>query len=80
MAAFTVGALLPLLAIVLPPPALAGAGHRGGGRARAGLHRLVSARLGSSDARRATVRVVIGGLLAMAVTYGIGALVGTQLG
>ena len=41
---------------------------------------LVSARLGSSDATRATVRVVIGGLLAMAVTYGIGALVGTQLG
>ena len=41
---------------------------------------LVSARLGSSDAKRATVRVVIGGLLAMAVTYGIGALVGTQLG
>ena len=40
----------------------------------------LSARLGSSDAKRATVRVVIGGLLAMAVTYGIGALVGTQLG
>ena len=29
---------------------------------------------------RATVRVVIGGLLAMAVTYGIGAAVGTQVG
>ena len=27
-----------------------------------------------------TVRVVVGGLLAMAVTYGIGALVGTQVG
>ena len=80
MAAFTVGAMLPLLAIVLPPTAwripftvvavvlaLAFTG-------------LVSARLGSSDAKRATVRVVIGGLLAMAVTYGIGALVGTQLG
>ncbi len=80
MAAFTVGALLPLLAILLPPTgwripvtvvavvlALAFTG-------------LVSARLGSSDAKRATVRVVIGGLLAMAVTYGIGALVGTQLG
>ena len=40
----------------------------------------VSARLGDADARRATVRVVAGGLLAMAVTYGIGALVGTQLG
>jgi VIT1/CCC1 family predicted Fe2+/Mn2+ transporter len=80
MAAFTVGALLPLLAILLPPLAwrvpvtvlavvlaLAFTG-------------LVSARLGRSDARRATVRVVVGGTLAMAVTYGIGALVGTQLG
>jgi vacuolar iron transporter family protein len=80
MAAFTVGAILPLLAIVLPPlgwrvpvtvvavvVALAFTGW-------------LSARLGSSDARRATVRVVIGGLLAMAVTYGIGALLGTQVG
>jgi vacuolar iron transporter family protein len=80
MAAFTVGALLPLLAIVLPPTssripvtvvavvlALAFTG-------------LVSARLGSSDAKRATVRVVIGGLLAMAVTYGIGGLVGARVG
>ncbi len=80
MAAFTIGALLPLVAIVLPPTAwripvtvvavvlaLAFTG-------------LVSARLGRSDAKRATVRVVIGGLLAMAVTYGIGALMGTQLG
>ena len=80
MAAFTVGALLPLLAIVLPPVAwrvpvtvvavvlaLAGTG-------------LVSARLGQADGRRATVRVVVGGLLAMAVTYAIGALVGTRVG
>ena len=74
------GALLPLLAIVLPPVAwrvpvtvvavvlaLAGTG-------------LVSARLGEADARRATLRVVVGGLLAMAVTYAIGALVGTRVG
>jgi VIT1/CCC1 family predicted Fe2+/Mn2+ transporter len=39
----------------------------------------VSARLGDADAKRATVRVVIGGLLAMAVTYAIGAAVGTQV-
>ena len=41
---------------------------------------LLSARLGDADAGRATVRVVIGGLLAMGVTYGIGAAVGTQVG
>ena len=80
MAAFTVGALLPLLAIVLPPLgwrvpvtvvavvlALAVTGWSAPGSA-------------SADARRATVRVVVGGLLAMAVTYGIGALVGTRVG
>ncbi len=80
MVAFTVGALLPLIAIVLPSVswrvpvtvlavvvALAGTG-------------IISARLGDSDARRATLRVVIGGLLAMAVTFAIGSLVGTQVG
>ena len=80
MVAFTVGAILPLLAIVLPPVAwrvpvtvvavvlaLAGTG-------------LVSARLGEADAKRATVRVVVGGLLAMSVTYAIGAVVGARLG
>ncbi|WP_299440648.1 VIT family protein [uncultured Phycicoccus sp.] len=80
MVAFTVGALLPLIAIVLPSVswrvpvtvmavvvALAGTG-------------VISARLGDSDARRATLRVVVGGLLAMAVTFAIGSLVGTQVG
>ena len=79
MAAFTVGALLPLLAIVLPPVgwrvpvtvvavvlALATTGW-------------LSARLGDADARRATVRVVVGGLIAMAVTYAIGTAVGTRV-
>ncbi|WP_067828001.1 VIT1/CCC1 transporter family protein [Nocardia inohanensis] len=71
---FTLGALLPLLAILLPPVpwripvtfvavlvALALTGS-------------VSSRLGGSDPRRAVLRVVIGGALAMAVTYGIGQL------
>ncbi|WP_405179914.1 VIT family protein [Nocardia sp. NBC_01377] len=70
--AFTVGALLPLVAILLPPVtaripvtfaavllALAATGS-------------LSARLGGSRRRRAIPRVVIGGALAMAVTYGIG--------
>ncbi len=79
MLAFTVGAVLPLLAIVLPP-----VGWRVGvtvvavvlALASTGL---VSARLGDADARRATVRVVLGGLVAMAVTYGIGTLVGGRV-
>ncbi|MEU7145194.1 VIT family protein [Nocardia sp. NPDC046473] len=73
---FTLGALLPLLAILLPPVsvripitfaavlvALAATGS-------------VSARLGGSGHGRAVLRVVIGGALAMAVTYGIGQLAG----
>ncbi|GAA1368169.1 VIT1/CCC1 transporter family protein [Streptomyces beijiangensis] len=74
--AFTVGALLPLLAIILPPTsvrlyvtvlsvlvalALAGWG---------------SARLGSAPVRPAVWRNVGGGALAMAVTYVAGALLG----
>jgi vacuolar iron transporter family protein len=76
MLAFTAGALLPLLTISLSPEA-----------ARVwvtGLSVVValaltgwaSARLGQSPAGRAVVRNVSGGVVAMVVTYGIGALVG----
>ncbi|HEY3482063.1 MAG TPA: VIT family protein [Streptomyces sp.] len=73
---FTVGALLPLLAIVLPPQswrlavtvvsvllALVGCGW-------------VSARLGSAPVRPAVIRNAAGGAIAMAVTYAVGALLG----
>ena len=40
---------------------------------------LVSAQLGGSPRLRAMVRTVSGGLLAMGITYLIGALVGTAL-
>ncbi|MEU6881142.1 VIT family protein [Streptomyces sp. NPDC046712] len=74
--AFTVGALLPLLAIVLPPAsirlwvtvlsvlaALAATGWW-------------SARLGAAPPGRAVLRNMGGGALAMAVTYGAGSLLG----
>lgn len=77
--AFTLGAALPLLAILLPPEpvrvpitfvvvllALAITGT-------------VSAGLGGSGRLRATIRVVFGGALAMAVTFGIGALLGVAV-
>lgn len=73
---FTVGALLPLLAIVLPP-----ADWRLGVTVVSVLAALVltgwsSARLGAADAGRAVLRNVAGGALAMAVTYAAGALLG----
>lgn len=77
-AAFSIGAILPLLAILLPPEpvrvpmtfvvvllalALTGA---------------TSARIGGGSMRRATVRVVVGGALALAATFVIGSLLGTS--
>lgn len=77
--AFTLGALLPLVAILVPPAAvripvavtavllaLAGTGY-------------LSARLGGAPPRRAVVRLVGGGAAALAVTYAIGELLGTTV-
>ena len=79
MLAFTVGALLPLLAILLPP-----AGGRIPLTAAAvgvalAITGWVSARMGGAPVRPAVVRNVGGGVLAMAVTYGIGSLVGLSV-
>ncbi|MGW4747679.1 VIT1/CCC1 transporter family protein [Streptomyces sp. NPDC004290] len=74
--AFTVGALLPLLAIVLPP-----ASARLWVTVLSVLAALTltgwwSARLGSAPVGPAILRNVTGGALAMAVTYGAGSLLG----
>jgi VIT1/CCC1 family predicted Fe2+/Mn2+ transporter len=79
MVAFTIGALLPLLAITVSPHAarvwvtvatvaisLAVAGF-------------IQARLGMSPWGRAVARNVGGGVLAMAITYAVGAAVGTHV-
>jgi vacuolar iron transporter family protein len=76
---FTVGAALPLLAILLPPAsarvwvtvavvlvALAVAGA-------------ISATIGGARVRRAVVRVVVGGAIGLAVTYYVGQLFGTAV-
>lgn len=74
--AFTVGAALPLLAVLLPPTE-----WRIAATVVAVLVALVitgwlSAYLGGSSRLRAITRIVIGGLLALAATYFIGALIG----
>jgi VIT1/CCC1 family predicted Fe2+/Mn2+ transporter len=79
-ASFTVGAIIPVLAIVLPPEgvripiafvasfiALAGTGYW-------------SAHVSDAPRMRATVRVVLGGIAAMIVTFGIGLLFGVSAG
>ena len=73
---FTVGALLPMLAILLPPPAARIPVTFVAVLLALAITGWVSARLGGADPVRATQRVVIGGALAMAITYAIGRLVG----
>ncbi|SEG34275.1 Predicted Fe2+/Mn2+ transporter, VIT1/CCC1 family [Actinacidiphila yanglinensis] len=73
---FTAGALLPLLAIVLPPH-----GWRLAVTVVSVLVALVacgtiSARLGNAPVRPAVLRNAAGGIIAMAVTYAVGTLLG----
>ncbi|WP_432502965.1 VIT1/CCC1 transporter family protein [Kineococcus arenarius] len=77
--AFTLGGLLPLLAVLLPPQPARVAVCVAAVVLALLVTGAVSARLGGAPAPRAVVRNVGGGLLAMAVTYGIGHLVGVAL-
>jgi vacuolar iron transporter family protein len=79
MVAFTLGALLPFLAIVLPPPGWRVPVTVVAVVAALALTATVSARLGSAPVRPAVLRVVGVGVLAMALTFTIGTLVGTAL-
>jgi len=77
--AFTLGALLPLVAILVPPTGwrvpvtfiavLAALAIAGG----------ISARVGASNVSRAVIRVLLGGAAGLALTYGIGHLLGTAI-
>ncbi|MBU3066768.1 VIT family protein [Nocardia sp. NEAU-G5] len=72
---FTLGALLPLLAI-LTPVALRIPVTTVAVLVALAITGAVGAKLGQAPVLRATVRVLVGGALAMAVTFGIGHLVG----
>ncbi|MFB6782013.1 VIT family protein [Streptomyces sp. NPDC056352] len=74
--AFTVGALLPLLAIVLPPSSVRLVVTVLAVLAALALTGWWSARLGDATVGRAILRNMGGGAVAMAVTYGAGALLG----
>jgi VIT1/CCC1 family predicted Fe2+/Mn2+ transporter len=73
---FTVGALLPLLTILLLPPSVRIPVTFVAVLIALAITGWVSARLGGADPIRATRRVVIGGALAMAITFAIGHLFG----
>jgi len=78
--AFTVGSLLPLLAIVLPPASIAVPVAFVVVLLALALTGAISAQLGAAGKTRAVVRLVVGGAAAMAVTYAIGHLVGVSVG
>ncbi|MEO7131776.1 MAG: VIT family protein [Dermatophilaceae bacterium] len=80
MAAFTIGALLPLLTITFSPPALRTVITVVAVTLALVLTGWVSARIGRSAPVRAVARNVAGGLLAMGVTYLIGSLIGPHIG
>ncbi|MFE1953599.1 VIT family protein [Streptomyces sp. NPDC059524] len=74
--AFTVGALLPLLAIVLPPAALRLPVTVGSVLVALACTGWGSARTGGARVAPAVWRNVLGGALAMGVTYAAGSLLG----
>ena len=77
---FTLGGTIPLLAILASPPVLRLPATLVAVVVALALLGVVSARLGQADARTATVRTIIGGVLALLVTYGIGAALGVAIG
>jgi VIT1/CCC1 family predicted Fe2+/Mn2+ transporter len=78
--AFVLGALLPLLAILLPPAGVRVVVCFVAVLVALALTGALSARLGGSDVRRAVLRVVVGGALGLGFTYLVGRLFGTAIG
>ncbi|WP_460869663.1 VIT1/CCC1 transporter family protein [Rhodococcus aerolatus] len=78
--AFILGALLPLVAILLPPPAWRVPVTVVAVLVALALAGASSARIGGSTPGRAVIRVVVGGAAGLALTYAIGRLFGTAIG
>jgi len=74
--AFTLGAVLPLVAIAVPPPALRVPVTVVAVLAALGVTGVTSGLIGEAPLAKPFWRNVIGGMVAMSVTYGIGTLVG----
>jgi len=74
---FLIGAVLPMLAILLPPEPARIPVCFAAVLVALILTGAISARIGGSHPLRATLRVVIGGALALAATFLVGRLLGT---
>jgi VIT1/CCC1 family predicted Fe2+/Mn2+ transporter len=71
--AFTIGGVIPIVAILLPPASIRIPVAFISVLVALVITGTASAKVGGAHVGKAVVRVVAGGLLAMAVTYGIGA-------
>ncbi len=76
-AAFTVGAILPFLTILLLPEPVRIPGTFVAVLAALALTGALSARIGGASVARTVVRVVVGGALALGATFAVGWLLGT---
>lgn len=72
--AFTAGSIIPMLAILLPPAQYCVPITFASVILALAITGSISAKIGGASKARATVRVVLGGALAMIVTYAIGTL------
>jgi VIT1/CCC1 family predicted Fe2+/Mn2+ transporter len=77
--AFTMGAIIPLIAILLPAAVVRVPVAFLSVLVALALTGTVGAVLGGAHKTRAVLRVLLGGALAMLVTYGIGQVVGTTV-
>ena len=75
--AFLIGAVLPMLAILLPPADIRVPVTFISVLVALAITGAMSARIGGSPWVRSTVRVVVGGAIALAATFLIGSLLGT---
>lgn len=78
--AFTIGGAIPFLTIVIVPTSARVWATTIAVGAALLIVGYFSASVGGASRRRAMARVLIGGLLAMAITYGVGFIFGTNVG
>lgn len=75
-AAFVCGALIPVVAIVLPPASIRIPVEFIAVVFALIITGFISAKVGGANKTKAVIRVVVGGLLAMIITFGIGKIFG----
>ena len=76
--AFTLGGVIPVMAIIVPSSALRIPVTFAAVLLALVLTGILSAKMSETSKRKVTLRVVVGGIFAMAVTFGIGSLFGVS--